>query len=200
MVQSPKMRKRCGNAHKNYLINQTKDDNSKFWTSIKPFFTNKGGGGSGDLLLMENQKLQSDPSEIAETMNEFFVNVATHIGKDNPTGNYEEHPGILEIRDHSKNETFKFVHCKSEEVLKILKKLNVKKATGYDQIPAKLIKYASVEIAPVISWLINKSIDSCTFPKIMKMANVSPIYKKSDKLNKGNHRPVSVLTTLSKVF
>ena len=32
------------------------------------------------------------------------------------------------------------------------------------------------------------------------VADVSPIYKKSDNLMKGNYRPVSVLTTLSKLY
>ena len=34
----------------------------------------------------------------------------------------------------------------------------------------------------------------------MKLAEVSPIYKKSDNLIKGNYRPVSVLTALSKLY
>ena len=34
----------------------------------------------------------------------------------------------------------------------------------------------------------------------MKLAEVSPSYKKADNLVKGNYRPVSVLTTLSKLY
>ena len=34
----------------------------------------------------------------------------------------------------------------------------------------------------------------------MKLSDVSPNYKKSDTLVKGNYRPVSVLTTLSKLY
>ena len=34
----------------------------------------------------------------------------------------------------------------------------------------------------------------------MKRAEVSPVYKKSDNLVKGNYRPVSVLTTISKIY
>ena len=39
-----------------------------------------------------------------------------------------------------------------------------------------------------------------TFPANMKRAEVSPIYKKSDKMYKGNYRPVSVLSTISKLY
>ena len=41
---------------------------------------------------------------------------------------------------------------------------------------------------------------SNVFPDILKLADVSPNYKKSDNLVKGNYRPVSVLTTLSKLY
>ena len=34
----------------------------------------------------------------------------------------------------------------------------------------------------------------------MKKAEIVPIFKKNDNLSKTNYRPVSVLTTLSKIF
>ena len=36
--------------------------------------------------------------------------------------------------------------------------------------------------------------------QFLKMANVSPVYKKNDNMSKGNYRPVSVLPTMSKIF
>ena len=52
-----------------------------------------------------------------------------------------------------------------EDMLQILKTLNPKKATGCDQIPAKLLKHASSQIAPVISNIINKALDVAPFQK-----------------------------------
>ena len=34
----------------------------------------------------------------------------------------------------------------------------------------------------------------------MKMAEISPVFKKQDHLQKGNYRPVSILTTFSKLL
>ena len=85
-------------------------------------------------------------------------------------------------------------------MLKILSTLNSKKATGCGQIPAKLLKHASFQIAPVISSLINKTLAEGTFPNIPKKAEVIAVYKKSDKLNKSNYRPVSILPILARVF
>ena len=86
------------------------------------------------------------------------------------------------------------------DVLKILKTLNPKKATVCDQIPAKLLKQAALQIVPVISNIINKALDKGTFPNNLKKAEVIPVYKKSDKFNQSNYRPVSILPILAKVF
>ena len=47
---------------------------------------------------------------------------------------------------------------------------------------------------------INKSFTSGEFPDCLKQANVSPIFKKDDPLDKENYRPVSILPLLSKVY
>ena len=67
-------------------------------------------------------------------------------------------------------------------MLKILKTVNPKKATGCEQIPAKLLKHASLQIAPVISIIIDKALDEGTFPNDLKKVEVIPVYKKSDKI------------------
>ena len=48
--------------------------------------------------------------------------------------------------------------------------------------------------------LINKMIEKCEFPDILKMADVTPIHKKDERTSARNYRPVSVLPTLSKIF
>ena len=50
-----------------------------------------------------------------------------------------------------------------------------------------------------MQWL-NKSFTSGEFPDCLKQANISPIFKKDDPLDKENCRPVSILPLLSKVY
>ena len=63
------------------------------------------------------------------------------------------------------------------------------KSTGPD-IPPKLVKLGSPVLAPIISKVINYSIIMSNFPPNLKMANLSPVYKKNDNKAKGNYRPV----------
>ena len=53
---------------------------------------------------------------------------------------------------------------------------------------------------PFITNSINLLIEKDYFPEELKLAEVSPIFKKKDDLDKENYRPVSVLPHMSKVF
>ena len=105
---------------------------------------------------------------------------------------------LLKLNNTPRATIFSSIIRQEKTCLKILKTQNPKKATGCDQIPAKLLKHASFQIAPVISYIINKALDEGTFPNMLKKAEVIPVYKKSDKLNKSNYRPVSILPILAK--
>jgi potassium voltage-gated channel Eag-related subfamily H protein 8 len=44
------------------------------------------------------------------------------------------------------------------------------------------------------------SLSSATFPDSLKIARVAPIHMKNSVPEKGNNRPVSVLSAISKIF
>ena len=48
--------------------------------------------------------------------------------------------------------------------------------------------------------IVNLSIQSGEFPCDIKKAKITPIYKKKAKTEAGNYRPVSVLSTISKII
>ena len=115
---------------------------------------------------------------------------------------HENHPSVVKIFEkYSGNRNdFTFHKVNPHEIMLKLKRVNPRKATGYDNIPGKLIRLAHRELSFPISNLINAGLSQCHFPNSLKCAEVSPVFKKSDNLKKGNYRPVSVLTTLSKIF
>ena len=57
-------------------------------------------------------------------------------------------------------------------------------------ISAKFLKLSVNSIAGPLANILNKCILQGTFTILMKMAVVSPVYKKKDQFNKGNYRLV----------
>ena len=47
---------------------------------------------------------------------------------------------------------------------------------------------------------INECIKQNKFPNELKIADITPIFKKDDPLDKTNYRPISILPTVSKIF
>ena len=78
--------------------------------------------------------------------------------------------------------------------------LSSKKATRKGDIPAKILKSSINAYLSELTILINNCLKKGVFPDDLKLADIAPIFKKEDSLNKENYRTVSILPHLSKVF
>ena len=85
-------------------------------------------------------------------------------------------------------------------VLAALKALEVGKATGPDEIPAKLLKETASVIAPSLCRIFNKLLQLWSLQSDWKLANVLHVHKKGAKDHVENYRPISLLPIVSKVF
>ena len=74
------------------------------------------------------------------------------------------------------------IFVQTEEVCAILKSLATGKACGPDQINNRVLKEVAESIAEPLTRLFNASPSRSTVPDIWKKANVSPIPKKTIKL------------------
>ena len=62
------------------------------------------------------------------------------------------------------------------------------------------MKLSTVTCKQTLTDIFNKNICENNFPDELKLADVTPIYKKDDPTNSKNYRPVSVLPVTSKIF
>ena len=76
------------------------------------------------------------------------------------------------------------------------------KSCGLDPAPTWLVKEYAGQLAPLLTVLFNKSLSSGYFPNSFRIAEITPILKKStlDPSIPGNYRPVSNLQFISKVL
>jgi hypothetical protein len=88
----------------------------------------------------------------------------------------------------------------TKEIENIIKFRKPKNSSGYDGIPTKLIKIISSFISSPLTHICNKSLSSGIFPDHLKYAEVKPLFKKGDKSKISNYRPISILSSFSKVL
>ena len=180
-----------------------------FWPTMKPFFSKSSLIGD-DIILRESDRLITDEQELCETFNTFFVQIGNDIGTQENMNrpiqeiinDYNNHPSITIINSTKpiRECSFKFLPTTQETIIKIITEMETKKSSGYDDIPPAFIQTLKHELALPLSTLINACIDNSVFPSNLKMADISPVYKKKDKLNKDNYRSINLLPIISKIF
>ena len=77
-------------------------------------------------------------------------------------------------------------------VIKLLKGLNPSKALGPDELHPRVLKELATELGLVFAHLFQQSIDTGEIPKEWSLANICPLFKKSDRSPACNYRPVSL--------
>ena len=76
----------------------------------------------------------------------------------------------------------------------------MKKTTGADKISGKILKLAKPALLSPTADFINLSFQTSTIPDRTKLAQVTPLHKKNDPMDKTNFRSVNVLTAMSKLY
>ena len=183
----------------------------------KSFLVEKGNDLSNPEISSEVEKVLSEDMEIAETFNEFFVNIVpslkispkenyeTNVGKDNePILNYidkfKNHSSIKVINTKKKEEqTFTFNSVSYEEVLNEIRKLKTATTTQQNDILTKILKKNSKVFSRYFHKNINCCFENSIFTSDLKVADVIPAFKKKSQTSKGNYRPISILPNISKI-
>ena len=107
-----------------------------FWKTVKPFMTDKGISSSS--TYKNNESIDS----VIER--------------------HSNHPSVVNIsQSFNVIDTFEFTTVSEVQVEKQIKSVNPKKATGYDQIPPRIIKLCHKELTPALTKIINNSITMC---------------------------------------
>ena len=85
-------------------------------------------------------------------------------------------------------------------VRKLLSQLKPHKASGPDNIPNRVLRELSAELAPCLTTLFNQSLESGTIPDDWSKASISPVFKKGSVLDAANYRPVSLTCVACKLL
>ena len=87
-----------------------------------------------------------------------------------------------------------------DEILKIIRALNIHKAHGHDDISIRMIKICDKSLLKPLTILFQNSTKSSCYPVNWKRSNIIPAHKKNDKQLVENYRPISLLPIFEKIF
>ena len=87
-----------------------------------------------------------------------------------------------------------------EGVQNLLESLDVAKAPGPDRIPTRILKLRAAEIAPILTVIFVQSLSSGKIPKDWLTTNITPVFKKGDRGDPSNYRPISLTSVCCKIL
>ena len=182
-------------------MNQSKNDLPKLWSTLNEVI----GGVSGKSKKLPNQLILDygerhtvivkSPQEFCECFNKFFVNVGEKLANSIPNTSTQNESFI-----HNNDNSFFLRPVSVPEILSELELLDPHKSCGHDLISSRLTKDAAPYISEPLCHIINLSFSSGKFPDQLKIARVTPVYKKGTPYEPSNYRPISILPILSKII
>lgn len=176
-----------------YLIKTSNNKSKATWKIINSYNNNKTKPKDDIKQIKIDGQIFNDPQEISQLFNDFYIDQITqHRMNHTLTNNRISVP-------FNPNSLF-LMPTTPTEVFKIIINLKNTNSTGYDNLSTKVIKYVADLIAPVLSSIINLSIQQGIFPEKLKTSVIRPLFKKKDREDMSCYRPVALIPILSKVF
>ena len=148
---------------------------------------------------------------IVETFNNYFTSVAENIkttdrnayiqNKNTPdTAIIDISAQYAEVMRKLRCTTFQSKPTTTSEIENIVKTLKPKNLCGYNEISTKLLKIYATFISSPLNYICNKVITKGVFQDRLKYFVIKPLYKKGNKRDVSNCRPISLLTSFSKIL
>ena len=178
------------------FFEDNKTNSKKIWEGIRSIINLKNSKHNIINQLNVNEKLIDDPNQIAESLNDFFVNVGPKTESSIP------HNPIIKPEKYlsNKNQVDFLITCISnEEILDIINNLE-NKSTGPQSIPVYLLKLIADIIVSPLRNIISNSFSSGIFPDALKISKVVPIHKGESMEELNNYRPISLLSIFDKII
>jgi hypothetical protein len=140
------------------------------------------------LRKTEGAYTESD-KEICEALNASFHGVFTTEPEQLPL-----------LEGVTLDERLSDIEVTAEEVMKQLTTLDATKAVGPDKVSPWILKEAAQALSVPLAMIFNESLMSGELPSCWKKANVVPIFKKGDREEALNYRPVSLTSIPCKIL
>lgn len=192
--------KKLKNTYNRNLLEESGKDSKKLWRHIKNLaFVSKQHESSSELLQTHDSPLTS-----ANHVNSYFVNVGQNLAeqiKCNYNTNYNMHVHKATVSSEYRQLTsFVLLDTDKDEVEKVIMGLKEVCAVGWDGISNSVLKNFRHILVPPLTHIFQICLSESIFPDYLKKALVVPVHKAGDKKVPSNYRPISILSSTSKIL
>ena len=197
-------------AKKRFYANLTKENkgDSKMLWNVLMSASNSGTKGSLQPSIKDDSRYVTEPHEIAAMFNLHFSSIADTVFAEAGIQHQDQNYHNEEILDTVN----RFVHQRAPTGISPLSIPPVPEGflsrqieglstnKGIDSLNVKRLKMVRPMIEGSLLYIYNSSISLGIFPHQWKIAKVTPVHKSGPKENIDNYRPISVLSSLSKIL
>jgi len=153
--------------------------------------------------LVINNNVIINQNKIANIFNNHFLSVADTVNSDNYRHINTSMTNPINTLTNNFRRPFAKIswqYASTYQIEKIIKSLRTKNACGYDEISNRIIKLTAPFIISPLTYICNAVLSTGCFPDRLKYAVVKPIFKKGNKQEISNYRPIYLLTSFSKII
>ena len=175
------------------LLSNFSNNKKDFWKIVKHFTSKKDTVSSIPPLSTTNTSgthiLHVTDEEKANCLNNYFAAIST-LDDSNA-----DLPPYYELTDKVLDK----IDITEDEIKYVIINLDPNKASGPDLISNKMIKQVATAISKPLKIIFNRSLNESVFPDLWKLGNLVPLFKKGDRSDASNYRPVSLLSNFGKI-
>jgi hypothetical protein len=196
-----KIIKSAENSYYSLAFNSKINSAKKIWKQINglhSFNPKRSTINSNIAKLLVDSKVVSESVCMANALNKYFSNIGPHLASSLPISNTTSH--FTKFLPPPLENSFICESIDPQDIYNVITKLASKNSSGPDIFNIQLISKHILILTPLLCHIYNISISTGVFPKALKIAKVIPIYKKGVHTTMGNYRPISLLSTFSKIF
>lgn len=180
-------------AYEKSELNKAKNNPKALWNVIKNITSTAKKSQTASSLL----KLSGDELTSTNLVNDFFASVGKNLASKIVTNQASLGQSL---NTNTVCNSMAILPVNDEDILTIINTIRIECATGWDNIPAKIIKLSQKWLASSITHICNLAISQGVFPDAFKNAIVTPVYKSGDRNLVPNYRPISAMSALSKIL
>lgn len=188
------------NSYYQRKLNECNNNPKKVWNLINEITCQRKKQNQSFSINL-NGEIIKDPQCVANAFNDFFLNIVENL---NLNTDISENIMNSEFRNIfiniNQTQSIFIQPIMKTELENIIKSLKNGTAPGIDGVNSSIIKSIYPKIINPLLYIVNLSFETGIFPDLLKNAVVIPIYKGGQSICCSNFRPISLLSTFSKIF